>query len=143
MILVNAIVKETPKWAFVSHSPSLLEVVSSVSSIQLARYDLDTIELVRKSFGQWTKESSRPGRPVSFDFVDVSFEQVRDDAQREKLNEVATNFDLSDDQVDLLIAAARQLVRESPEFQSFLERNRNRAAPSPPRSQAGAVGPGP
>jgi NTE family protein len=143
MILVNAIVDQTPKWVHFSKSPSLLEVVSSVSSIQLARYDLDTVELVRESFGKWTKENSRPGHPVSFEFVEVSFEQVRDDAQREKLNEVGTNFDLSDDQVDLLIAAARQLVRESPEFQSFLERNRNRIAPSPPRSQAGAVDPGP
>jgi NTE family protein len=56
----------------------------------------------------------------------VSFEHVRDEAQRKKLNEVGTNFDLSDEQVDLLIAAARQVLRESPDFQSFLERNRRR-----------------
>jgi NTE family protein len=126
MILVNAVVKETPEWALFSQSPSLVEVVASVSSIQLARYDIDTIELVRESFGRWTEEGSRPGRPVSFDFVEVSFDQVRDDAQREKLNQVGTNFDLGDEQVDLLIAAARQVLRESPDFQAFLERNRRR-----------------
>jgi NTE family protein len=113
MILVNAIVKDTPEWALVSQSPSLVEVIASVSSIQLARYDLDTIELVRESFERWTKESARPGRPVSFDFVEVSFEQVRDDAQRKKLEDVGTNFDLSDEQVDLLITAAREILRES------------------------------
>ena len=85
------------------------QVVGSVSSIQLARYDVDTIELVRESFERWTKESSRPGRPVSFDFVEVSFEHVRDEAQRKKLNQVGTNFHISDEQVDLLIAAARQM----------------------------------
>ena len=125
MILVNAIVKETPEWALVSQNPSLVEVVGSVSSIQLARYDVDTIELVRDSFERWTKESSRPGRPVSFDFVEVSFEHSRDDAQRKKLNEVRTSFHISDEQVDLLIAAARQVLRESPDFQSFLKRNRS------------------
>jgi NTE family protein len=124
MILVNAIVKETPEWALVSQNPSLVEVIGSVSSIQLSRFDVDTIELVRDSFERWTKESARPGRPVSFDFVEVSFEHARDAAQRKKLNQVGTNFHISDEQVDLLIAAARQILRESPDFQSFLERNR-------------------
>jgi NTE family protein len=126
MILVNAIVKGTPEWALVSQNPSLVEVVASVSSIQLARYDVDTIELVRDSFERWTKESARPGRPTSFDFVEVSFEQVRDEAQQKKLNEVGTSFALGDEQVGLLIAAARQILRESPGFQSFLKRNRSR-----------------
>jgi NTE family protein len=126
MILVNAIVLETPKWALVSQNPSLVDVVASVSSIQLARYDVDTIELVQESFERWTRESSRPGHPVSFDFVEVSFSHVKDDEQREKLNQVGTNFHISDEQVDLLVDSARQVLRESPEFQSFLERNRRR-----------------
>ena len=127
MILVNAIVKKTPEWALVSQNPSLVEVVGSVSSIQLARFDVDTIELVRKSFERWTSENSKPGRPVSFDFVEVSFDGMPDEARREKLNEVGTNFHISDEQVDLLIDAGRQILRESPDFQSFLERNRSRA----------------
>ena len=126
MILVNAIVKGTPEWALVSQNPSLVEVVGSVSSIQLARFSLDSKELVRMSFERWAQESAKPGRPVSFDFVEVSFDHMPDEAQRKKLNEVGTNFDLSDEQVDLLIGAARQILRESPDFQSFLERNRRR-----------------
>ena len=127
MILVNAIVKKTPEWALVSQNPSLVQVVGSVSSIQLARFDIDTIELVRKSFESWTRRNSTPGHPVSFDFVEVSFDGMPDEAKREKLNDVGTNFHISDEQVDLLIGAARQILRESPDFQSFLERNRRRA----------------
>jgi len=128
MILVNAIVKGTPEWALVSQNPSLVEVVGSVSSIQLARFSLDSKELARKSFERWAQESAKPGRPVSFDFVEVSFDHMPDEAQRKKLNEVGTSFHLSDEQVDLLIAAGRQILRESPDFQSFLERNRSRGA---------------
>jgi NTE family protein len=127
LILVNAIVKKTPEWALVSDNPSLVEVVGSVSSIQLARFDVDTIELVRTSFERWTRENSAPGRPVTFDFVEVSFDHMPDEAKRKKLNEVGTNFHISDEQVDLLIDAGRQILRESPDFQSFLGRNRRRA----------------
>ena len=128
VILVNAIKQKTPGWAVLGKVPSLLQVVGSVSSIELARYDLDTIELTRDSFEKWSRESSTPERPVSFDFVEVSFDHVRDEAQREVLNQVGTSFDISDEQVDSLISAARQVLRESPEFQSFLERNRSRGA---------------
>ena len=89
-----------------------MEIVGSVSSIQLARYDLDTIELVQESFERWTRESSKPGSPVSFDFVEVSFAHVRDPAKRDFLNQIGTNFDLRDEQVDSLIAAAREVLRD-------------------------------
>jgi NTE family protein len=124
LILVNAITRPSPNWLLMSHAPSLMEIVGSVSSIELARYDIDTIELVNESFDRWAKENSKPGRPVSFDFVEVGFAQVRDDAKRESLNKIGTNFDLGDAEVDSLISAAREVLRESPEFQSFLERNR-------------------
>ena len=39
-------------------------------------------------------------------------------------NSIGTNFDLSDEQVDRLIAAARQVLRESTEFQAFIDRSR-------------------
>jgi NTE family protein len=58
------------------------------------------------------QEGSTPQRPVTFHFADVSFDQVRDDSERDFLNSIGTNFDLSDEQVDRLIAAARKLLRE-------------------------------
>ena len=60
---------------------------------------------------------------VSFNFIEVSFESVRDDAERHFLNNIGTNFDLNDEQVDHLISAAGQVLRESQEFKEFLERN--------------------
>jgi len=57
-----------------------------------------------------------------FDFAQVSIDAVQDDAERDYLNTVGTSFDLSDEEVDRLIAAARKVLRESPEFQAFLKR---------------------
>ena len=64
-----------------------------------------------------------PEKPVTFHFVDVSFNHVDNDDERDFLNSIDTNFDLSDKQVDRLIAAARKVLRESQEFQSFIKLN--------------------
>jgi uncharacterized tellurite resistance protein B-like protein len=53
----------------------------------------------------------------------VNFDAVKDDAERHFLNNIGTNFNLKDEEVDRLISAAGQVLRESPEFQKFLERN--------------------
>jgi len=53
----------------------------------------------------------------------VSFESVQDDVERRFLNNIGTNFNLNDKQVDALISTARKVLYESPEFQAFLERN--------------------
>lgn len=55
-------------------------------------------------------------------FVEVSFNAVRDAEQRQALNDIGTNFDLTDDDVDLLITASDQVLRQSPDFQTFLRR---------------------
>ena len=62
-----------------------------------------------------------PEKPVTFHFVDVSFNHVDDDDERDFLSRIGTNFDLSDEQVDRLVAAARKVLRESQDFQSFLK----------------------
>jgi NTE family protein len=76
---------------------------------------------VRSLFDKWAKDKSTPERPVTFHFVEVSFDQVRDDGERDFLNSIGTNFDLSDEQVDRLIAAARKVLREAKDFQAFIE----------------------
>jgi NTE family protein len=125
LILVDSRVTTAPAWALYAKIPSLMQVIGSVSGIELARYDIDTIQLVRDSFEKGAEESSKPGSPVTFDFVDVHFGAVKDEKQRAVLNKVGTNFHIEDEQADALIAAGRQVLRESPAFQVFLARNRS------------------
>jgi NTE family protein len=123
IILVNAHAKERTGWALERAAPSLLEVIGSVTADQIDRYSLDTIDIVRSAFARWTEKISKPERPVTFNFVEVSFDAVRDDAQRRYLNNIGTNFNLNDEQVDRLISNARKVLHGSAEFQAFLDHN--------------------
>ena len=40
------------------------------------------------------------------------------------LNEIGTTFSLNDEEVDRLISAARQVLRESPELKAFIDHSR-------------------
>ena len=67
--------------------------------------------------------------------VDVSFEALKDKAEREFLNQLPTSFVLSDEAVDRLRAAAARLIFESPDLEAPLKdaglRVMEQAAPAP------------
>jgi NTE family protein len=123
IISVNAHAKHKSDWILERYAPSLFEVVGSVSADQISRYSEDTTQLVRFTYDNWAKDNSTPERPVTFHFVEVSFDRVKDDSERDFLNSIGTNFGLDDEQVDRLIAAARKVLRESEEFKAFIEIN--------------------
>ena len=124
IISVNAHAKHKSGWILERYAPSLFEVIGSVSADQISRYSEDTVQLVRDTFENWVKDNSTAERPATFHFVNVSFDHVKDDDERDFLNSIGTNFDLSDKQVDRLIAAARKILRESEDFQAFIKLNR-------------------
>ena len=120
IISVNAHARHSRDWALKRKSPSLLEVVGSVSGVQIDRYSLDTIDIVRTTYQRLAEQISTPERPVTFQFVEVCFDAVQDDTERSQLNKIGTSFNIKDEQVDLLISAGRKLLRGSSEFQAFL-----------------------
>ena len=122
IISVNSFAHKQEKWPLKRAAPGLAETIGAISSDQIGRYNYDTLDIVRYSFEFWTNKVSTPQRPVSFDFVEVSFNVVRDEDQRQALNNIGTNFHLDDDEVNLLIEAAGEVLRESSEFQTFLKR---------------------
>ena len=124
IISVNSRARKDPDWALESAAPSLSQIVRSISADEIDRYDRDTLDLVRSAYKNWTEQVSTSEHPVTLNFIEVSFESVRDDAERNFLNNIGTNFNLNDKQVDALISAARKVLEESPDFQVFLERNR-------------------
>jgi NTE family protein len=123
IISVNSRARKEPDWALERAAPSLAQIIGSTSSDQIDRYSVDTLDLVQSAYKKWTEQVSTAEHPVSFNFIEVSFELVKDDAERDSLNNIGTNFDLNDEQVDHLISAADQVLRESREFKEFLERN--------------------
>ena len=127
IISVNSFAHKKEKWIFKRVAPGLAETIGAISSDQIGRYNYDTIDIVRYSFEYWTKQASTPQRPVSFDFVEVSFNQVHDENQRQALNNIGTNFELDDDEVDLLIKAAGEVLGASPDLRTFLARTKGHA----------------
>jgi NTE family protein len=121
IISVNSFAHKKENWPLERAAPGLAETIGAISSDQIGRYNYDTIDIVRYSFEYWTKKISTPQHPVTFDFVEVSFNVVDDADQRQALNDIGTNFHLEDDELDLLISSAGKVLRKSPDFRSFLK----------------------
>ncbi len=76
-------------------------------------------------------QASVPGRPagstVETYFIDVNFRRLQDRTERERLLAMPTSFVLGEEDVDALIEAGRNLVRQHPELRrllSDLQRNK-------------------
>ena len=127
IISVDSHKKYEKEWASKRREPSLLDILGSVTDIQIDRFSQDTKGIVKYAFEQWAKELSTTEHPVNFHFVDVSFEEVKNNDDQERLYKIGTNFNLKDEEVDLLITSARQVLRQSFEFQDFLAENKKQA----------------
>ena len=120
VIVVNAEPAPKRKWVFNNRAASILQVVNGLSGGQIHNANRITIELARELFGRLARDLSRPGAPVDFELVEVSFEEVQDPEERAFLGDIETSFHLSDEKVDRLISAGREVLRNSPGFQRAL-----------------------
>jgi NTE family protein len=100
--------------------PSLSETINSVTDIQLHRYNAATLKLMKQAMIRWAKELSTPVKPVTPYFIQISFRDIQQPETRVFFNRIPTSFSLSDEQVDRLIAAGRELLRNNTDFQQLL-----------------------
>jgi NTE family protein len=99
--------------------PSIGHSIGAMSGVQLHRYNTATLELIENSIYDWQDVLAKEGKTMTPYMVDISFEGVPPEV-RTYFNKVPTSFSLSDEEVDKLIAAGRQLLREHPVFQQLL-----------------------
>jgi len=119
LIVVNASTEPELEIDASNRQPSAGETISALTSIQLHRYNIDTIELIKERQRGWAQLLSTPERPVNSYVVLLSFRGVPAE-QRRDFNGIPTRFALSNDQVDALIAAGSELLRSNAEFGRFL-----------------------
>ena len=100
--------------------PSIMHSIDAVTGVQLHRYNIATLELVESAYFEWAEKLSTPEKTVHPYFIELSFEELKQPEVRAYFNKVPTSFNLSNEQVDKLIAAGRQLLREHPDFQRLL-----------------------
>jgi len=120
LISVNAATDPARNMDLTAEQPSISAVVGAISDVQLHRYNVDTIALMKASLKRWAKEISTPERPVESYFILLDFHGIQDVQQRLFLNQTPTSFSLTDEQVDGLIEAGGELLRNDPEFRRLV-----------------------
>ncbi len=120
LISVNAATDPSPAMDQSNKNPGLKASVGAVTDVQLRRYNVATLQLMRESVVRWADALSTPERHVSPHFIQLGFRDVPNPELRLFFNRVPTSFDLTDEQVDKLIKAGRELLRRNPEFQRLV-----------------------
>ena len=120
MISVNASTDPELELDMTNKQPSVAETIGAMSNVQLHRYNDATLELMRQSMKRWVEDMSTPDGPVSRYIAQVSFQDVMQPEAQRFFNRIPTGFSLSEEQVDRLIEAGHELLRNNPEYQRFL-----------------------
>ena len=128
-IIVNAQTTPDQSFGLVDIAPDIAQILDWVTSIQISNYNLETIELLRRSIERWDLEirleQSRQGGSgdtgVNFYAIEVSFEAHDDPEERRYLSGLPTSFNLSDSTITRLRQAANSVLTTSPDYQRLLK----------------------
>jgi NTE family protein len=135
-IIVNAQTEPGSSWDRKGSTPTKDAVIDSYSTIAIARYNIETLALWRESIKGWSDQlralrctngqqpDNRSCEDIQFYVIYINFEALRDEKEREYFNQIPTSFHLEPEQIDKLRAAARKILRQSKEFERFLNDSR-------------------
>jgi NTE family protein len=135
VISVNAQVTPEPGIDHSAAEPSVGDTINAFTDVQMSRYDNDTKLLLANKLKYLKKAMQERGHDVSIYNTEVTFESIKTQTLKSYFNNLPTSLELSDHEVDMLIRAGRDLLRNEPRFKNFLEANassRVLAVPPPP-----------
>jgi NTE family protein len=127
-VLVNAATAPEAEWEAIDSAPALFDIIDQTTTVQINRYTLETIELLRATFASWQEVSAGWADPVGFHLIEIDFTKPADPAERRYLNELPTSFRLNDEAVDRLRRAGRDALLADPAFRSVIEQLGGRRA---------------
>ena len=116
VIAVNALRFPEVDWDRRDAPPDTGTLTDQMWSIPVDRITLDGAEQVHDKLAVW--QASSPERRGYF--AQVTFENLKDPAERLYFNQVATRLQLPKEQVDKVREVAGRLLREAPAFQRLL-----------------------
>ena len=120
VIVVNAETRAENPMDSSNTSPSNSQVVGAVSKAQIGRYNLESLVLLEAALDRWAAELSTADHQVNPYFIKLDFESIADEKTRFIFNNMATSFSLPGEEVDDLIEAGHQLLRNSPDYQRLV-----------------------
>jgi NTE family protein len=141
VITVNARTRSRNELDRQENAPGLVGMIEPVASGPMGNYSYETVELLKESMRQWTtdadqvdachrqfKKHCRKGKlpddfmqRVAYYPVELTFDSIEDPTKRERLQSMATSFELPAAEVDELVSTAGELLDESPSFHKFLQ----------------------
>jgi NTE family protein len=155
VFVVNSASAPSFDWNETENSPGALSILVKTAGVPVDRYASESIELLRDIAARWTalrairdsaafdqKKDPTVGwvaNAVNADIypIEVSFQALADEKERDYLNQLPTSFALPADAVDRLRAAAKKIVLASPDFQEMLKAYGEHVADNLPRTSGG------
>jgi NTE family protein len=122
LLIVNAQTTPDVTWDSFDLPLSLSVILDAATSAQVNRYNLETVELLNRSFEVWNNHTRHWEPPQNFHLIEISFIDVKDPAERARLNGMPTSLSLDEAEVTQLRRAARAALREDPGFRALLAR---------------------
>ena len=116
VIAVNALRFPEVDWDRSEAPPDTDTLRDQMWSIPVDRTTLDAVEQVRDQLAAW--QGARPERRAYF--AQVTFENLRDPAERQYFMGVKTRLQLPKEQIDKVREVGGRLLREAPAFQRLL-----------------------
>jgi NTE family protein len=133
-LIVNSETEINPKWNLFDSIPGFSAMLDSYSSIAIARYNVETVALLRESLRGWEEQirqgrcpagqiSTEPGScgDIRFYMIEVKFDALPDQEERTYFKRLPTSFALPSEVVDKLREAAGRILRGSRDFKRLLK----------------------
>ncbi len=120
VIAVNALRFPEVDWDRSPAPPATDTLTDQMWSIPVDRITLDTVEQVNETLAAWQAAAPARGPERRAYFAQVTFDNLKDPAERLYFKQVKTRLTLPKDQVDRLREVAGRLLREAPAFKRLL-----------------------
>src|SRR5882757_1058495 len=123
-IIVNAAAFRGEEWNKREAVPGILTSILALGDQSGVRANYQVIEDFRDALDSWKKSEREKQAPADtasdYYLIHVGFDAVRDKDERSFFLSLLTTFNLPDGTVDRLVAAAGQILRDSPEYKRLL-----------------------
>lgn len=116
ILVVNASVNAASNIDQDPSPPELLQTIDAVTDAQLHLYNRETLELTELLLDDWVERLSNAGHPTRGYLINLELQSIQPDALNARLSQIPTVLGLPEEDVNLLINAGRQLLRENEEF---------------------------
>ena len=115
-IVINSTVKPSRDIDQSANTPAFGTTIDAVTSALMEHYDTETRAYFFDQASEFKMSLSETDPDINFYLAEVSFQDLPESRTRSLFNNLPTSLELTDAQIDAVIAAGRKLLREQKAF---------------------------